>query len=153
MKKDLNIKFRKFAGALEKIDAEQIYIECVKQTEDLALDLNRSQLYDQGVDSDNRPLGKYAESTKKKKSKDGQRSDHITLNDTDGFYDKMFLNTKQIPILIDSKDYKTPILLGKFPKALGLTSTNKSEFGRAVLIEYKHKIATKVEALKEKILS
>ena len=153
MKKDFGKQFRKFASALEKIDAEKIYLDSVKKTESLALDLNRSQLYDQGIDSSGKPLGKYSEGTKKQKAKKGQRSDHITLSDTFEFYDRMFIDTKKTPIFIESKAEVAPILLGKFPNALGLTSQSKEDYGKAVLIEYKHGVAKQIESLKEKILS
>lgn len=153
MKKDFNRKMHRFASALGKIDMEKHYLEAAKETEDLALDLNKTQLYDQGVDSKGKSTGKYADSTKKQKQKKGQRSDHITLSDSFKFYDKMFLDTRQIPILIDSRDSKTPILEAKVPNALGLTTEHTQQYKKTLNAIVQQKVSKQIEDLKEKILS
>src|SRR5688500_2814381 len=103
-------KLRRFSNAIEKIDVEKLYLQAIDETSELALDLNRVQMSELGVDAENKPLGNYAPSTRRAKQKKGQPSDHITLRDTGRFQDRMFIDTKERPVLVRSKDLKTPIL-------------------------------------------
>lgn len=53
------------------------------ETLKLVVELNtREQMYEQGVDSEGRPMGEYSYPTKQKKIEKGQRYDHITGVDT-----------------------------------------------------------------------
>jgi len=51
----------------------------------------RGQLYDKGIDSEGTPLeaigGNYSPKTKRYKAEQGQRYDHVTLEDTGEFYE------------------------------------------------------------------
>ena len=82
MKKDFNRKLEKFSKAIEKINVEKLFLDAIKETAELALDLNKVQMLELGVDSQNKPLGQYTEGTKARKRKKGQPTDHITLRDT-----------------------------------------------------------------------
>lgn len=143
----------KFASAIENIDVERTYLQAVRETQELALDLNKVQMYELGIDSQGKPLGQYKESTKSRKRKKGQPTDHITLRDTGKFQDRMFLDTKQIPILIDSRDEKVPIIEKRWPKALGLTAPHTEQYKEEVMKVFRGKIKKKIEDIKEKILS
>ena len=60
-------------------------------TLDKVVELNtQGQLYDKGVDSEGTPLeaigGNYSPKTKRYKAEQGQRYDHVTLEDTGEFY-------------------------------------------------------------------
>lgn len=146
-------KFRKFADAVERIDTEQLFLTAAKEQEQLALDLNRLQLVAEGIDGDGKSLGQYSPLTKKIKQAKGQDTDHITLLDTGQFQERMFLSTKEIPIFIDSKDSKTPILKNRFgDKILKLTKENQSEFGNEVRKIYSTKVNNTIEVLAKKIL-
>ena len=115
--------------------------------------LNRFQLLAQGVDSKGRKVGKYKESTKKRKQKKGQETEFITLYDYGDFQGAMYLDTKQIPIFIDSKDSKTPILKQKYgDDIMGLLPKNEIEYKGEVMKIYKQKVNDEIEILKEKIL-
>lgn len=151
MKKDFHKRLERFASALEKIDVEKIFLEAVKETSDLALDLNKVQMLELGVDSTDKPLGQYKESTKRRKQKKGQPTDHITLRDTGSFQDKMFVDAKRIPILIDSRDQKTDLIEGKWPKALGLTPVFADQYKERVMVVFRRKYEKIIED-KKKIL-
>jgi hypothetical protein len=153
MKKDYNRNLHKFVNALERIDVEKIYLQAVKELSEMALDLNRFQLYAEGIDSTERSLGKYSESTVARKKAKGDEYAHITLRDTGSFQDKFFLDTKQIPVFIDSRDNKTGILEQKYgPKILWLTPSNTEEFKIEVMKLFRQKIHNKIEDAKQKIL-
>lgn len=153
MKKDYQRNLHKFVNALERLDVEKIYLQAVKELSEMALDLNRFQLYAEGIDSTERSLGQYSESTKARKQAKGDEYAHITLRDTGSFQDKFFLDTKQIPVFIDSKDKKTSILEQKYgPKILGLTPSNTEEFKIEVMKLFRQKVHQKIEDAKEKIL-
>lgn len=143
----------KFASAVGKIDVERTYLHAVKDTQEYAADLNRQQMNEDGVDSQGKSLGRYKESTKNRKRKKGQPTDHITLRDTGNFQDRIFLDTKQIPVLMDSKDGKTSIIEKRWPKALGLVPTNLELYKQRVMTVFRKKIKLKIDQLKEKILS
>lgn len=150
--KKFDAKLRKFAAAIERINTEKLFLQAARETSELALDLNRSQLIGLGIDSEGKSLGKYKESTKKRKAKKGQETEHITLYDEGNFQGKMILNAKQIPIFIESKDQKAGILKQKWPNALGLIPKNQEEYGQHVKLLYKQKVNQQIEILKEKIL-
>lgn len=144
-------RFRKFSEALEDIDVEKIYLQSVKETSEVALDLNKAQMLELGIDSQGKPLGEYKESTKRRKRAKGQPTDHITLRDTGKFQDRMFLDTKQVPVLIDSKDQKVPLIEKRWPKALGLYPVFKDQYAEVVLERFRVKV-NKVIETKAKIL-
>ncbi len=153
MKKDFNVKLRKFANAIERINTKKIFLQAAQDTSELALDLNRFQLLTQGVDSTGRKIGKYKESTKIRKQKKGQETEFITLYDEGNFQGKFSLNTKQIPIFIESKDSKAPILKQKYgDDIMGLLPKNQAEYKQEVMRRYKQEIDKQIEILKEKIL-
>jgi hypothetical protein len=150
METGFNDKARQFAKAVANINTEKLLLKAAKNLEDLALDLNRSQLYDYGVDAKGKKIGEYSDYTKKLKAKKGQRSDHMTLSDTFSFYKKMFVNAKQFPLLIDSKDSKTPMLEEKYSEnILGLTSENTKTYREAVKLEFKKLFDLTIEKHKE----
>ena len=64
------------------------------------------QLYNQGVDSLNRLIGKYAPSTKQIKAARGQRNDHITLRDTGEFYESFRVVPSGDALLIKANPIK-----------------------------------------------
>jgi len=150
METGFNDKARAFANAVAKINTEKLLLKAAKNLEDLALDLNRSQMYDQGIDAKGKQIGKYSEATVRIKQKKGQRTDHMTLSDTFKFYDKMFVNAKQFPILIDSKDSKTPMLEEKYSEnILGLTTENTKIYREAVVLEVKKLFDATIEEHKK----
>jgi predicted transcriptional regulator len=64
---------------------------------DFIIELNtKKQLYDKGVDSNDKTLGEYSSKTKGIKQQKGERFDHITLLDTGKFYEsfKVYLNSQ-----------------------------------------------------------
>jgi hypothetical protein len=153
VKIDFGARCRKFAAAIERIDPRKLYLQSAQEIKDLALDLNRLQLQAEGVDSEGKKLGQYSPATKRIKQAKGQDISHITLLDTGEFQGKLFLDTKQLPIFIGSKDSKTPKIFKRFgPGVLGLTERNEKGFGNEVTRVYKDKINGKIEDLKNKIL-
>ena len=150
MTTDFNDKARAFAKAVANINTEKLLLKAAKNLEDLALDLNRSQMYDEGIDAKGKQIGKYSEATVRIKQRKGQPTDHMTLLDTGSFYKKMFVNAKQFPILIDSKDSKTPMLEEKYSEnILGLTSENTKTYREAVKLEFKKLFDLTIEKHKE----
>lgn len=150
--KDFSARFRKFSAAVERINTTKLFLEAATELSELALDLNRQQLLAEGVDSEGKKIGEYAESTKKRKRAKGQETSFITLYDEGNFQGRMFLDTKQIPIFIGSKDKKTPILKKKHGPVLGLTQPNQEGFKEEVMNKYKDKVHKQIEVLKDKIL-
>jgi hypothetical protein len=151
MKKDMDKLFAKFADAIERIDTAKLFEQAVRETKDLALDLNRSQMYDAGVNPAGQRIGEYTEATKRIKQKKGQRTDHMTLSDTFSFYDKMFIEAEENEIFIDSRDSKTGMLVQKYGNVFGLTLENLKTYSEVVRKVYKDKMDKAIED-KAKIL-
>lgn len=145
MKVGYSARLRRFSAAVEQIKTKQIFLEAAKEQQELALDLNRFQLIG-GIDGDGKSLGEYSKSNRKKS---GRRD----LYDTGDFQGAMYLDTKQIPIFIESKDKKTPILKAVHGAAiLKLTKENEKDFGNEVKKIYTTKVHEAIEVLAEKIL-
>jgi len=64
------------------------------------------QLYERGVDGNGESLGEYSEFTKQIKQLEGQRFDHITLNDTGEFYESFEVIVDQDSFTITANDNK-----------------------------------------------
>jgi len=153
VKIDYGARLRKFAAEVKQLNTEKLYLEAARDVKELASDLNRLQLLTEGIDGDGKKLGRYSEGTKKKKRAKGQETEFITLYDEGNFQEGIFLNTKQLPIFLDSKDSKTPILKARYgDKILALTKSNQEEFGNEVKQRYIVKTNKAIEVLKEKIL-
>jgi hypothetical protein len=145
-------KFREFSNALENINVEKEFRDAAKDLSELALDLNKVQMYELGIDAKGKKLGRYAYSTRVAKDRKGQRSDHITLRDTGEFQDAMVLDTKQIPVFIESKDSKVGIIMQRWPDALGLYPPFAEQFREKVGLLARQKIHSRIEKAKNKIL-
>ena len=64
------------------------------------------QLYERGVDGNGESLGEYSEFTKQIKQLEGQRFDHITLNDTGEVYESFEVIVGQDSFTITANDNK-----------------------------------------------
>ncbi len=110
------------------------------------IDLNQSQLYDKGFQSDGTPTGDYAPITVTKfkplaaaEGRDG-RSDHITGKDTAITYNSMKvpLQAKSFSITADDRNH----FFDREPKGLGLTTESLNE----IIPEIRDKFVSKVKA-------
>lgn len=82
------------------------------------------QLWEKGVDSEDISLGQYSPYTIEIKEKAGQRTDHITLNDTGAFYSSFKVSlTSDYELLITSQPIKdnTNLLKEYGADIIGLT--------------------------------
>lgn len=144
MKINSSAKFRQFASEVNSLDTKRLFLDAAQERKELALDLNRLQLLGEGVNSEGATLGIYVKGSKKQGTRD--------LYDTGKFQGGMYLDTKQLPIFIGSKDKKTPILKAVYGPILGLTEPNKEEFGNEVKEVYIIKVHNHIDLLVQKIL-
>jgi hypothetical protein len=79
-----------------KVDINSIVTETLKNKgiQQQIIDLNQSQLYDEGLDSEGKFIhtisgDPYTEYTKQRKQDKGQATDHVTLYDEGTFYNSM----------------------------------------------------------------
>ena len=77
-----------------------------KDLQDDIANLNREQMYEDGVDSKGSPLGEYSPRTIQIKTEKGQRTDHITLKDTGEFYDSIKVKSEPGQIVISADTIK-----------------------------------------------
>ena len=119
-------KYKNFPGILNKI---------ILYNKDEIIDMNREQMWEDGIVDVNNPSSilQYAPSTIKHKKKRARykRTDHITLKDMGDFHAKMKLIIKPDHFIITSGDSKWSHFSsgdwgqGRFENALGLTEKNK----------------------------
>lgn len=99
-----------------------------KNVQEQIIELNTEvQLYDFGIDSKGNSLGEYSPLTKIIKLSKGQRIDHVTLKDTEAFYDSffVFVDTKGFTIIADDVAfYDRPLTDVYGIDILGLTEEN-----------------------------
>ena len=110
--------------------------DIIRYNREEILDMNRNQMWEEGVVDVNNPQAilSYAPSTIKQKRKRAKykRIDHITLKDMGKFHAKLKLIIKNDYFVITSTDDKWGHFSsgdwggGRFQNALGLTEKNKS---------------------------
>lgn len=93
---------RRLVASVKKLDSDKM-LKTVLSNSSIQhdiLDQNRlDQLYERGVDAEGNELGEYSPKTIRHKKQKGQRYDHVTLSDTQKFYESFrFVN--------DKKDFK-----------------------------------------------
>ena len=108
--------------------------DIIKANTSEILDMNREQMWEEGIVDVNNPSSilQYAPSTIKHKKKRARykRTDHITLKDMGDFHAKMKLIIKADEFVITSSDTKWSHFSsgdwgqGRFENALGLTEKN-----------------------------
>jgi hypothetical protein len=118
---------------LRAINIETLFDDILRENEDAICDLNRDQLYEQGIVDVNKPNQKlqYAESTKKAKRKAPfNKTDFITLKWTGEFHKalKLIIFKDKFVIASDNKIWGNYIeTQTRFQSALGLAEKSKSE--------------------------
>ena len=87
--------------------------------------LNKEQMFEQGIDSEGDSLGEYSPATIQIKSEKGQRTDHITLRDTGEFHDSIRVSAERNSFVFRADMVKPDVDLEViYPKAIGLTNEN-----------------------------
>ena len=118
---------KRVCNNVKRLDENKILKE-IFDDKDLQTDiinLNKDQMYEEGVDAKGQQLGEYSVYTKMIKQKKGQRIDHITLKDTGAFYDSIKIRSEKESIVVSADMKKPDTDLEKiYPFALGLTNEN-----------------------------
>lgn len=99
--------------------------QSIERNEGKIVRMIRERLYQTGVSGDGTFLGYYTDSTEAKKKDDNQRSSHITLRDTGGFYKGMFADLGDGYLIISSDAPQTEELISRFGE--GILELNKYE--------------------------
>lgn len=103
----------------------------------LIIDLNTiEQLYEEGIDSKGVRLGDYSTYTKGIKQNNGQRNDHITLNDTGDFYNsfRVVFDGNSIRIVANPFKEDTNLFKEYGIDIVGLTEDSMSVLATKALI-------------------
>jgi len=113
--------------------------EIMVKNEDDIIEKNISQMYDLGQNVKGESLGEYTDISKFMKQQKGQRTDHITLRDTEDFHKGMFMKKitktefrKLTEFEIKSKDWKSDMLERRFPDIFGLNKEKLENFTKNV---------------------
>ncbi len=116
---------------VKKLDSDKLLQKVLEPTQfqfDI-LELNKSQLYEQGIRSDGSFIGYYSAFTIRRKVELGARYDHITLNDTGEFYQSFKFGNGNDAITISADTEKPDVdLAQKYGNnILGLSDDNKQQ--------------------------
>ena len=109
-----------------------------KPVQDYIIQLNTGeQLYNQGVASNNKEIGQYAESTKVSKRRKGLISDHITLKDTGDFYNtfQVFIEGDEFELQADPIKGTVNLYQKYGTDIVGLTDQSLNKFINSTLIQ------------------
>jgi len=111
---------------------------------------NISQMYDLGQNVKEESLGEYTPTSKWMKQQKGQKTDHITLRDTEDFHKGMGMGKtegkeyeirKTSVFEIKSKDWKSDMLERGFPDIFGLNKEKLKNFTENVFfLEFYNKL-------------
>ena len=118
-----------FCDNIIKLDIDELLAEIYDRSEfkELVAKLNlQDQLFAKGINSKGVSLGEYAESTKKKKRKDGLPDDRITLFQSGSFYDTIEIipDNDGFWIVMDGRKKNTDLFVRYGEDVLGLTDEN-----------------------------
>lgn len=121
------------ASRMKRLDKNKLMKATMSDTTIQAqvIDLNRSQLYDKGVDATGSPTGQYASATiygtvnYEGKIAKNQPYDHVTLKDSGASYASMKVIPEETDFMINA-NFPEPIMRG-WPDALGLTEESRTE--------------------------
>ena len=103
----MNTLFGDMAVALAAFNPEEEAMLSAKRNRLKIIRLNRDeQMYEEGIDSRGDKIGRYADSTKRYKESVGQRTDHITLRDTQKFHASMDVRFSKNSFEITADDRK-----------------------------------------------
>ncbi len=101
--------------------------------------LNQEQLFEYGIDSNNRSLGDYRPFTIERKQKKEQRIDHVTLKDTGHFYASMKVMYDDETFEVTADDwsrYDRPLFEVYGEDVVGLTPFNLDRIKRYIIQYY-----------------
>lgn len=107
--------------------------------------LNQEQLFEYGIDSNQRSLGDYRPFTIEVKRKKGQRTDHVTLKDTRHFYASMKVMYTEEDFEVTADDwsrYDRPLFEVYGEDIVGLTPFNLERIKHYIIQYYNEYIAT-----------
>jgi hypothetical protein len=109
---------RELMKRLEAIDVDQLAADSIDDSKNDLIEWQQEQLF-AGKNSTGGPIRPaYTKVTKRIKTRKGQPTDRVTLKDTSAFYNAIFVDVRSTTYIIDSTDYKTPLLLNKYGKSI-----------------------------------
>lgn len=139
-------RLKSIAKNISSIDPNKMVEEIIEleSVQSQLIDLNQSQMMNQGVDSRGDTLGDYSQISI---TKYGKQPGHITLHDTGEFYHSMKVLTGSDGFLISGDTVKDDTdLADRYPYALGLDSESVSYILPEVTERLREKIL--IQALK-----
>ncbi len=92
---------------------QKLEVEALAKSGNL-LSLVKQRLFNTGIAGDGSSLGSYHSSTIEYKKRKGRRSSFVTLRDEGDWYRGMFIKVENQELLLNSKDWKTPKLIGMY---------------------------------------
>ena len=134
---------KKLFAALKKLDETKIINSILRDKgfQKFIISLNQNdQLFEEGIDSKGKTLGKYSDFTIEIKKEEGQPTDRITLLDTGDFYKSFVVTVKSGGFTISANPVKDD-------------SNLFDDFGEDVVGLTKENLQFVIDAIREKLLT
>lgn len=109
---------RELMKRLEDLDVDKLAMESIEDSKKELIEWQQGQLFAGKESSGGFIRPKYRANTVLIKRKKGQPTDRVTLKDTGDFYKGIFVDVRNVTYVIDSTDYKTPMLVNKYGKTI-----------------------------------
>ncbi len=109
---------RELMKRLENVDVDQLAMESIEDSKKDLIEWQQEQLFAGKNSAGGFIKPPYKASTKAIKSRKGQPTDRVTLKDTGAFYKAVFVDVRDTTYVIDSTDYKSPLLQNKYGKSI-----------------------------------
>lgn len=129
---------------MQRLNPNRLMRDVIDETSVKAqiIDLNQSQMFDNGIDAKGETLGDYSQVSV---TKYGKRPGRIQLKDTGEFYDSMKVNVEEDKfIIIGDTDKGDVDLANVYPDVLGLTTESKEEILPEIAQRLSEKIKTEI---------
>lgn len=130
---------RNIANSVVRLDINDILYDIWSEedVQEFIIELNtKNQLFERGIDSDERDLGEYAPFTKQIKQDKGLPFDRVTLYDDGDFYESFVIIPTNKGFIIDAdttSKYDKDLLTEWGKEILGLTDESKAKLRRKVV--------------------
>ena len=110
---------------------DKFLAKTIKDNKGKILALVKNRLFQRGEDGDGKKISPaYSQATifRKQNKTPRQRTSHVTLRDTGGFYDGMFVEFINNNLIIDSSDEVAPLLKERYGEAILKLTENELDF-------------------------
>jgi len=116
----LNMTLENYIANLQTLKSElpEKVDKIIMKNQAFIVGMLKQRLYMYGTDGNYDLIGQYSKRTKEIKKANNQKSSFITLKDSGRWYAAMYIDSNNGEYIIDSKDWKTPLLIEVYGESI-----------------------------------